>query len=81
MEKNTSQEKCFVPKKKVCIDYAVPFISEQNRVSERMNRTLLEKARAMIFENGQGEKQFCQRRAISIVVQQMMLRKHLWKCG
>lgn len=44
--------------KKYCIDsgiqieYTVPYTPEQNGVAERMNRTLLERARTMMLESG-----------------------------
>lgn len=36
----------------IAIEFTVPYSSEQNGVAERMNRTLMEKARTMIHDSG-----------------------------
>lgn len=41
----------FCRKKGIQMECTVPYTPEQNGVSERMNRTLVEKARAMLFES------------------------------
>lgn len=46
----------FCRKKGVILDYTVPYTPEQNGKAERMNRSLVERARTMIDESG-GEKQ------------------------
>lgn len=40
----------------VVLEYTMAYTPEQNGIAERMNRTLVEKARAMIFESGMSKE-------------------------
>lgn len=42
----------FCKKKSIEVNWTVPYTPEQNGVAERMNRTLVEKARAMMLDSG-----------------------------
>lgn len=42
----------FCRQKGIKMDFTVPYSPEQNGVAERMNRTLVEKARSMLFDSG-----------------------------
>lgn len=44
--------KAFCRRKGIRLDYTVPYTPQQNGRAERLNRTVLNKARAMIFESG-----------------------------
>lgn len=46
----------FCKKKGIQIEWTVPYTPEQNGVSERMNRTLVEKARSMLEDSGIDKK-------------------------
>lgn len=42
--------------KGIILDYTVPYTPQQNEKAERMNRTLLERARAMLTDSGVDKK-------------------------
>lgn len=44
--------KKFCKQKGIVIEYNAPYTSEQNGVAERLNRTIMDKARAMMFDAG-----------------------------
>lgn len=44
--------KRFCIQKGIELEYTVPYTPQQNCVAERMNRTIMEKARALIFDSG-----------------------------
>lgn len=50
----------FCRKKGIQMECTVPYTPEQNGISERMNRTLVEKARAMLFDSRVDKKFWCE---------------------
>lgn len=50
----------FCKKKGIQMQCTIPYTPEQNGVSERMNRTLEEKARSMLFSSGADKKFWCE---------------------
>lgn len=44
--------KLYCKQKGIKLDYTVPYTPQQNGRAERLNRTLLNKAKAMIFDSG-----------------------------
>lgn len=44
--------KSFSVQKEIELQYTFPYTPQQNYVAERMNRTIMEKARALIFDSG-----------------------------
>lgn len=46
----------FCKRKGIKMEFTVPYCPEQNGTSERMNRTLVEKARSMVFDSGISRK-------------------------
>lgn len=50
--------KQFCRSKGIQIEFTVPYTPEQNGTSERMNRTLVEKAKTMLLDSGL-DKRFC----------------------
>lgn len=50
----------FCKVKGIQIEFTVPYTPQQNGVSERLNRTVMDKARAMIADAGMSKKMWCE---------------------
>lgn len=51
-EYTCKEMRTFCSRKGIKMEFTVPYCPEQNGTSERMNRTLVEKARSMMFDSG-----------------------------